>query len=73
MCTIKGAVLMDHCTSRHPKEDPAVCFPDKPWERVEAPAAASGPAAAPKKAKAKPADDLSALLDAGLTVSKKKK
>jgi uncharacterized protein (DUF2147 family) len=76
MCTAKGAQLRAHVTSKHDKVDPLTCFPGLPaMEAAEAAAIAAAAAPAKpvvKKEKKDKGPDLSALLDEGLKVSKKK-
>lgn len=82
MCTAKAAQLRAHVASKHDKTEPLTCFPGlTKMEEAEAAAAAattSKPAkpTAKKDGEKKKKDkgaDLSALLDEGLKVTKKKK
>jgi len=76
MVNVKLSLLHGHAVNKHPDKTPSVCFtalvgydPNGP-----APAAAAATAAPkPKKKKEKKEDDLSSLLDAGLSMGKKKK
>ncbi len=75
MCNVKKELLWGHATSKHDGTAPATCFTALVGFDPNAPASAPAPApAAVKKPKKKKdeTDDLSSLLDAGLSVGKKK-
>lgn len=81
MVNAKASLLYLHVTAKHDekKDNPVECFdslagfdPADPDGKNKAPAAAAEPLK-PKKTVKKKDDDLSALLDAGLTMGKKGK
>jgi len=82
MSNARPPLLYQHVVAKHPAgTDPLSCFPvelkdfdpnDPKGEKKAATGGASGPPK-PKKAAKKKDADLDALLDAGLTLGKKKK
>ncbi|GMI42808.1 hypothetical protein TrCOL_g4903 [Triparma columacea] len=75
MVNVKLSLLHGHAVTKHPDKTPATCFTALVGYDPNAPAAAAAAPAAvvkPKKKK-KETEDLSSLLDAGLSMGKKKK
>lgn len=80
MVNAKPPTLYLHVTSKHePGTDPAACFPslkdfdpNDPKGLKKSSAGSSGGGVKPKKAGKKKDEDLDALLDAGLSLGKKK-
>jgi len=74
MVNVKMELLADHVAKRHPGKSNTECFDALAGWDPNAPAPAACVAApVAKKKKPKKEDDLSDLLDAGLTMGKKKK